>query len=86
MSVIIIGVGNGDFSEMHQLDADNGLLQSNVGETAIRDIVQFVEMRKFVNHHDGSYPKDQLSQHVLAEVPKQVVTWMTVKGIKPLKS
>ena len=86
MSVIIIGVGNGDFSEMHQLDADNGLLQSNVGETAIRDIVQFVEMRKYVNHHDGSYHKDQLSQHVLAEVPKQVVTWMTVKGIKPLKS
>ena len=86
MSVIIVGVGNEDFSDMHQLDADNGLLQSKHEGTATRDIVQFVEMRKFVNHLDGSYHKDQLTQHVLAEVPKQVVNWMTIKGIKPLKT
>ena len=69
---------------MNQLDADNGLLKSK-GATALRDIVQFVEMRKFINYRDGSYNKDLLAQHVLAEVPKQMVSWMTIKGIKPLK-
>ena len=64
---------------------DQGMLRAG-GRVAARDIVQFVEMRKFVNHHDGSYHKDQLTQHVLAEVPKQVVNWMTLKGIKPLKT
>ena len=83
MSVIIVGVGNEDFSAMDALDADNGLLRSN-GQIALRDIVQFVEMRKFINPHDGSYNKDQLAQHVLAEVPKQVVGWMTARGVKPL--
>jgi hypothetical protein len=84
MSVIIIGVGNEDFSAMNQLDADNGLLKSK-GQTALRDIVQFVEMRKFINYRDGSYNQDLLAQHVLAEVPKQMVSWMTTRGIKPLK-
>ena len=41
MSVIIIGVGNADFGEMNALDSDNVLLQS-MGQTATRDIVQFV--------------------------------------------
>lgn len=41
MSIIIIGVGNADFTEMNVLDGDNALLQS-MGVTATRDIVQFV--------------------------------------------
>ena len=85
MSVIIIGIGHEDFSAMHQLDADNALLRTNDGRVALRDIVQFVEMRKFIEPSDGSYNKDLLTQHVLAEVPKQVVEWMTSRGHKPLK-
>lgn len=41
MSVIIIGIGNADFTEMNALDSDGALLQS-FGQTATRDIVQFV--------------------------------------------
>lgn len=41
MSVIIIGVGNEDFSAMEFLDSDGRLLRHN-GRTAVRDIVQFV--------------------------------------------
>ena len=41
MSIIIIGVGEADFSQMHQLDSDNALLTHN-RKTATRDIVQFV--------------------------------------------
>ena len=41
MSVIIVGVGNEDFSAMEMLDGDNSRLSAN-GVTAARDIVQFV--------------------------------------------
>jgi hypothetical protein len=46
MSIIIIGVGAEDFSAMEFLDSDSKLLSHN-GRTAARDIVQFVELRKF---------------------------------------
>ncbi len=42
VSIIIVGVGNADFSKMNELDADDGLLRDNHGRLAKRDIVQFV--------------------------------------------
>ena len=41
MSVIIVGVGNEDFSTMEMLDGDDIKLSFN-GVKAARDIVQFV--------------------------------------------
>ena len=47
MSIIIVGVGNADFSDMRMLDGDDGVLRSPSGEPACRDIVQFVPYRDF---------------------------------------
>jgi hypothetical protein len=44
LSVIIVGVGSADFSNMNRLDGDNGLYDTN-GNKALRDIVQFVPYR-----------------------------------------
>jgi len=44
LSVIIVGVGNAEFTNMVRLDGDNGLY-SNQGKKAARDIVQFVPFR-----------------------------------------
>ena len=41
LSIIIVGIGNADFSNMNILDGDNGLY-NNKGVKAARDIVQFV--------------------------------------------
>lgn len=41
LSIIIVGIGNADFSNMNTLDGDNGLYNS-LGVKAARDIVQFV--------------------------------------------
>uniref|UniRef100_A0A3B3CKQ9 Copine-3 n=1 Tax=Oryzias melastigma TaxID=30732 RepID=A0A3B3CKQ9_ORYME len=49
MSIIIVGVGGADFGAMEFLDGDNGQLRSATGETAMRDIVQFVPFRQFKN-------------------------------------
>ena len=47
-SVIIVGVGNADFSMMDELDADGGLLRAPSGAVAKRDCVQFVEYRQAI--------------------------------------
>uniref|UniRef100_H2YRM5 Copine-3 n=1 Tax=Ciona savignyi TaxID=51511 RepID=H2YRM5_CIOSA len=48
MSIIIVGVGNADFTAMEFLDGDDGVLTSFVdGSKAVRDVVQFVPFRKF---------------------------------------
>ncbi len=81
MSIIIVGVGDEDFSAMEALDADGKLL-ARQGRIAARDMVQFVELRKFVGP-GGVWDKELLAKEVLAEVPKQLVGWMKMKGIKP---
>lgn len=47
MSLIIVGVGEADFSDMNFLDGDNGILKGANGRPALRDIVQFVPFRDF---------------------------------------
>ncbi|XP_030042611.1 copine-6 [Microcaecilia unicolor] len=78
MSIIIVGVGNADFSDMRMLDGDDGTLHSTKGEPAARDIVQFVPFRDF-----KTAPSSALAKCVLAEVPKQVVEYYASRGISP---
>lgn len=61
-SVVIIGVGNADFSSMEELDGDGGLLRDNRGRSAARDVVQFVEFNEAMKRGD-------LAEQVLREVP-----------------
>ncbi|CAJ1061231.1 copine-4 isoform X1 [Xyrichtys novacula] len=78
MSVIIVGIGNADFSDMQMLDRDDGILRSLKGEPVLRDIVQFVPFRNFKQASPAA-----LAKSVLAEVPNQVVDYYNMKGIKP---
>ena len=50
MSIIIIGVGNADFTDMRLLDGDEQGLVSSSGRRGVRDIVQFV---RFVFRFDS---------------------------------
>ncbi|XP_067851856.1 copine-4-like [Heptranchias perlo] len=78
MSVIIVGVGNADFSDMQMLDGDDGILRSPKGEPVLRDIVQFVPFRNFKHASPAA-----LAKSVLAEVPNQVVDYYNGKAIPP---
>jgi len=77
MSVIIIGVGNADFSEMDALDSDKEML-SSCGVVAARDIVQFVSFKEFILKGTA-----KLAEEVLYEVPSQVLLYMKQNSIKP---
>lgn len=75
MSIIIVGVGNADFSKMETLDWDGGLLRDSYGNVASRDLVQFVKFNNYLN--DVTY----LHEDVLREVPGQLVSYMMQNGI-----
>jgi len=77
LSIIIVGIGNEDFSDMSHLDSDGKLLEQG-GATACRDIVQFVPFKKFLQKGPVA-----LAQSVLAEIPSQVLKFMEMRGIKP---
>lgn len=82
MSIIIVGIGNADFSSMNELDSDNGLLSID-GRVASRDIVQFVPFRDFLNQPDMQRASADLARALLAEIPNQLVSFMKTKGIAP---
>ena len=77
ISVIIIGIGNADFSNMNVLDADDEPLIDSNGRKADRDLVQFVPYKKFENNGQ------KLAQEVLEEIPRQIVEFYQHKKISP---
>jgi hypothetical protein len=78
LSIIIVGVGNANFSAMDELDADDVPLVSRAGKRMERDLVQFVPFNQFANMHYSA-----LAQAVLEEVPTQLVEWAELNGIRP---
>ncbi|KAK2977378.1 hypothetical protein RJ640_013357 [Escallonia rubra] len=78
LSILIVGVGAADFTQMEILDADNGhRLESSTGRIATRDIVQFVPMRDV---HGGQI---SIVQSLLAELPGQFLSYMRSRDIRP---
>lgn len=71
LSIVIVGIGNADFSAMQFLDDFETRNSFN------RDIVQFVEFRQ--HEHD----KMSLTRATLDEIPDQLVQFFHMRGIMP---
>ncbi|NWQ79675.1 CPNE8 protein, partial [Columbina picui] len=84
MSIIIVGVGPAEFDAMEELDGDVVRISSR-GKFAERDIVQFVPFRDYIDR-SGNHVLSmaRLAKDVLAEIPEQFLSYMRVRGIKPL--
>ena len=71
---------------MVELDSDDGPLEMD-GKKAVRDIVQFVELSKYINSETLNVvendSENELAKEVLFEVPDQVVNYFETQGIKP---
>lgn len=82
MSIIIVGVGNANFTEMETLDADTVALHQG-GVRAARDIVQFVPFNKFLAMSEPHTARIRLAREVLAEIPTQFIGYMKSNNICP---
>ena len=77
ISVIIIGIGDADFTNMNFLDADDEPLKDSNGRVSDRDLVQFVPFKKY------SYNGELLAQNVLEEIPRQVIEYYQHQKMPP---
>jgi hypothetical protein len=76
LSVIIVGIGNADFTKMEILDGDDGLVDAK-GRSADRDLVQFVPFNEFRNN------PMLLAEEVLEELPDQLVIYKQMVSEMP---
>jgi hypothetical protein len=77
LSIVIVGIGNGDFTSMRRLDGDDRRLRSSDrSRVASRDIVQFV-------HWQSGMALQTVTAQVLSEVPSAVVDYFVDKNIRP---
>ena len=84
LSIIIIGIGSADFTEMEELDSDNTELIAPSGRKAVRDIVQFVEFNKFrTGGRVSTIEQAHLAREVLREIPEQFMGYMKSRHILP---
>ncbi len=79
ISVIIIGIGDGNFGNMDILDADEHPLYDKKNRKADRDLVQFVPFNDFKNN------PQKLAEQVLEEIPRQVVEYYQHNHIEPIE-
>lgn len=77
ISIIVVGVGDTDFSNMESLDSDKGSLKNTENEP-IRDLVQFVRYRQFIT------TPQLLSNKVIEELPLQFESYMQAANIVPI--
>jgi hypothetical protein len=71
LSVVIVGIGNHDFSTVRSLDEHDTAYGG-------RDITKFVEFNKYRSY-------SALSKEVLCEIPDQVVDYFSRRGVAPKK-
>jgi len=84
LSIIIVGIGNADFSAMEELDSDATLLTAPSGRRAQRDIVQFVPFNQFLSSGlQPSVARLHLAREVLREIPDQFLGFMKSRNIVP---
>jgi hypothetical protein len=77
ISIIIVGIGDNDFSLLEKLDSDKKTLKDSSGRKAARDIVQFVPYPDYISD------KSALAADVLKELPNQMSSYFKSIGYEP---
>ena len=81
ISIIIVGIGETDFSNMEFLDADETPLKSTWGQIAERDLVQFIPFNQFKHK-----PPQALAKAIFEEIPGQLLSYFQVIPNPPCPS
>ena len=79
LSIVIVGIGNEDFTNMENLDGDEDPLINSRGEKRKRDIVQFIEFNNFKKNNSINIGTD-FAEEVLKEIPRQIDEYYNLCG------
>jgi hypothetical protein len=79
LSIVIIGIGKADFTNMEILDGDEEPLIDSFGNIRKRDIVQFVRFEDFKKNNKIN-SGTELAEEVLKEIPRQIEEYFMFCG------
>jgi hypothetical protein len=80
LSIVIVGVGLDDFSDIRKLISAKKLLYSkSLGKSPEREIIHFVQFNQFKNN------LKEFIKQTLAQIPNQVMNFMGINKIKLFK-
>ena len=79
LSIVIVGIGNEDFSFMDTLDGDEVPLTNTQGVQRKRDIVQFIRFNNFKKNNAINIGND-FAEEVLKEIPTQIEEYYNEVG------
>ena len=79
LSIIIVGIGDEDFSFMDKLDGDEVPLVNSQGVKRKRDIVQFIRFNNFKKNNAINIGND-FAEEVLKEIPTQIEEYYNEVG------
>jgi len=71
-------VGDEDFANMVRLDGDDVAIKAGC-----KDLVQFVKFQEVIRRSEPSQAMENLAATVLEEIPEQLVSTFTAKGMLP---
>ena len=79
MSIVVVGIGKADFTDMRRLDGDLQPLKNGKNQQMIRDIVQFVTLDSVDKNRElvKKYEKEEhfLTKAIYREVPEQIIEY-----------
>jgi len=74
LSVVIVGIGKADFSNMVILDANENPLVSKNNIKSMRDLVQFIQYERYKNNENN------LAKEILEEIPRQIIKFYSLNN------
>lgn len=78
LSILIVGIGNSNLTNMHKLDDEDNPLRSSDGKLMKRSIVKFVPFNEFKD-----YSSTKLENEILEEIPFQIHQFCSTHGFIP---
>lgn len=82
MSVIIIGIGDEDFSSMHKLD-NLEEIKKHISDENVKQKLR--QITQFIAFHEVGNDVEQLTQSVLHTLTQQFMEYVKLNGLEPKK-
>lgn len=80
ISLLVVGIGDANFSAMDWLDGSKPMTYK--GKKASRNIVNFVSVKSFLNRGNEAIELD-LAKVALRDIPQQFLEWAKAENVVP---
>lgn len=86
LSIVLVGVGDGEFTDLKKMDQDGvPICSEKNGKIVERDMIDFINIKTYIEAERNAMTETKLARKTFSEIPRHFVDYMQKKGIKPNK-